>query len=100
MTETGMIVVSLAGLLAGGLACIGVALRREWRTGVQSKSMRSPAPYTVGQALRVSYEADDPKGADIVDRSIVLWLAAIGLLLTLIATILLTDVLKHGLPAH
>ena len=143
MTEKGMIVVSLAGLLAGGLACIGVALRREWRTArrkrngcvaegkvvglvaaggspdepsfltlvefrdrrgvpyrVQSKSMQSPAPYKVGQALRVSYEADDPRGADIVDRSIVLWLAAIGLLLTLIATILLTDVLKHGLPAH
>jgi hypothetical protein len=143
MTEKGMIVVSLAGLLAGGLACIGVALRREWRTArrnrtgcvaegavvelvaaggspdepsfltlvefrdrrgvryrVQSKSMQSPAPYKVGQALRVSYEADDPQGADIVDRSIVLWLAAIGLLLTLIATILLTDVLKHGLPAH
>lgn len=143
MTEKSMIVASLAGLLAGGLACIGVALRREWRTArrrrngcvaegevvglvaaggsrdepsfltlvefsdrrgvryrVQSKSMRSPAPYKVGQALRVSYEADDPRGADIVDRSIVLWLAAIGLLLTLIATILLTDVLKHGLPAH
>jgi len=136
-----MIVVMLAGLLAGGLACIGMALRRVWRTArrarngcvadaevvglvaaggspdepsfltlvefrdghgrlyrVQSKSMRSPAPYTVGQALQVSYEADDPDGADIVDGSIVIWLAATGLTLTLIATILLTDVLKYGLP--
>ena len=28
----GLIVVMLAGLLAGGLACIGIALKREWRT--------------------------------------------------------------------
>ena len=135
-----MVVVMLAGLLAGGLACIGMALTREWRTArrarngcvadaevvalvaaggsrdepsfvtlvefrdgrgeryrVQSKSMQSPAPYKVGQLLQVSYEADDPQGADIVDRSVVIGLALVGLVLTLIATLMLTDVLKHGL---
>jgi hypothetical protein len=136
-----MIVVMLAGLLAGGLACIAMAVRREWRTArrarngcvadaevvglvaaggspgdpsyltlvefrdgrgelhrVESKSMQSPAPYKVGQVLQVSYEADDPHGADIVDRSVVVWLGVIGLVLTLIATLMLTDVLRYGLP--
>ena len=139
----GMIVVMLAALLAGGLACIGLALRRQWRTArrarngcvadaevvglvaaggspddpsfltvvefrdrrgelyrVQSKSMQSPAPYKVGHALQVSYEADDPRGADIVDRRVVFWLALIGLVLTLVAALLLTNVLMFGLTAE
>jgi hypothetical protein len=138
-----MIVVTLVGLLAGGLVCIGLALRREWRTArrarngcvadaevvglvaaggsstepsfltlvefrdrrgelhrVQSKWMQSPAPYKVGQVLRVSYEAANPQGADIVDRSVVIWLALIGVTLTVIATLMLADILKNGLPAQ
>ena len=67
---------------------------------IQSKSAQSPAPYKIGQAVRVSYEADDPRGADIVDRPLVIWLGVLGLMFTVIATILLTDVLKYGLTTQ
>jgi hypothetical protein len=136
---TSLVVVTLFALLAGGLACIGTALKWEWRTArrarngcvvdgivvglvavggspeepsfvtlvefrdgrgevyrIQSKWAASPPPYRVGEVVRVSYEAGDPRGGDIVNRSLGVGLGVLGAVLTLIATILLTDILKYG----
>lgn len=140
---TGLVVVMLFALLAGGLVCIGTALKWEWRTArrarkgcvaaaevvdlvavggspddpafltvlefrdgrgvpyrIQSRWAQSPAPYKVGQAVRVSYEADDPRGADIVNRSLGVVLGVLGLTFTLVAAILLQDVLRYGVTAQ
>ena len=74
--------------------------RRGQRHRIQSKWSESPAQYRVGQAVRVSYEEDDPGAGDIVNRSLGIWLGGLGLLLTFIATVLLRDMLKYGLEAH
>jgi hypothetical protein len=136
---TDLVVVTLFALLAGGLTCIGAALKWEWRTvrrarigcvvegkvvglvavggspedpslvtvvefrdgrgevySIRSKWAESPAPYQVGQVVRVSYEAGDPRGGDIVNRSLGIRLGLLGVVLTLIATMLLISILKYG----
>ena len=138
--KQGLVVAMLFALLAGGLACIRIALRWKWRTlrrarngcvvegrvvdlesladspdephfvtwvqfrdgagdvhRIRSSWASSPAPYKLGETVRVSYEADDPAGAEIVqeNRSIVM-VGVLGLTLTLIATLLLINVLLLG----
>jgi hypothetical protein len=139
METTGPVVIPLFALLAGGLICIGTALKWEWRTArrarngcvvegkvvglvavggspdepsfvtlvefrdargeaynIRSKWAQSPAPYQVGQMVRVSYEAGNPREGDIVNRSLGMMIGVLGFVLTFIATILLTDILKYG----
>ena len=140
---TSLVAIALFALLAGGLFCIGTALRWEWRTArrarngcvvdgkvirlistedspdepsfvtlvefrdargepcqIRSKWAQSPAPYQVGQVVKVSYEAGNPCEGDIVNRSVGIGLGVLGVVLTLIATILLTDILKYGVKVQ
>jgi hypothetical protein len=138
--KQGLVVAMLFALLAGGLACIGIALRWKWRTlrrarngcvmdgqvvdleavggsadeptfvtwvqfrdgrgqvhRIQSSWASSPAPYKLGETVQVSYEADAPTGAEIVQgNQMIVMVGVLGLTLTLIATLLLTDILLHG----
>jgi hypothetical protein len=64
---------------------------------IKSKWAQSPAPYKLGETVRVSYEADDPAGAEIVqDNQTIVMVGGFGLFLILIATLLLMDILLWG----
>jgi hypothetical protein len=64
---------------------------------IQSKWAQSPAPYQVGQVVKVSYEAGNPRDGDIVNRSLGVALGVLGVVLALTAAILLTDIVKYGM---
>jgi hypothetical protein len=68
---------------------------------IRSGWASSPPPYKIGEAVRVSYEADDPRGAEIVqeNQSIVL-LALLGSTLAVIATLLLISILVQGVTVQ
>jgi hypothetical protein len=53
----------------------------------------APVPHTLSGFRG---EAGDPHGADIVNRSLEILLGGLGVMLTLIATILLMDILAYG----
>jgi hypothetical protein len=142
--KQGLVVAMLFALLAGGLACIGIALRWKWRTlrrarngcvvdgrvvdlevvggspdepdfmtwvqfrdgrgqvhRIQSSWASSPAPYKLGETVRVSYEADDPAGAEIVQKNqSIVMVGVLGLTLALIATLLLFGILVQGVTVE
>lgn len=135
-----LVVAMLFTMLAGGLACIRLALRWKWRTfrraragcvvegqvvdlqsqgdspdephfvtwvqfrdgqgqvhRTRSSWAQSPAPYKLGEIVQVSYEADDPAGAEIVQGNrMIVMVGVFGLMMALIATLLLVDILLHG----
>ena len=64
---------------------------------IRSRWAQSPPPYKFGETVQVSYEADDPAGAEIVQgNGMIVMVGGFGLFLALIATLLLTDILFHG----
>ena len=68
---------------------------------IQSRWASSPPPYKIGAAVRVSYEADDPPGAEIVqENQTIVMLGILGLTLTLIATLLLIGILIQGVTVQ
>jgi hypothetical protein len=64
---------------------------------IRSSWASSPPPYELGQTVQVSYEAEDPAGAEIVQgNQTIVMVGGFGLFLILIATLILTDVLVYG----
>ena len=68
---------------------------------IRSSWAQSPAPYKLGEKVQVSYDADDQTRAEIVQgNQMIVMVGGFGLFLALIATLLLNEILFHGVTVQ